>query len=167
MKLVYNLSGMNHARDALCVQNRSCKKKVFSSGEKMKIVRAVEKMLVQEQISLAVAAARLRVSRQNVVNWQKNADALSDSSVENKLILHKGPMSMVEDLKQELIEFITTWREKGFPVTRICLVRKVGQLKPEFQEKSMEARKMAISRFLAKNNLTLPMATHKAQRSPG
>ena len=100
MKLVYNLSGMNHARDALSVQNRSCKKKVFSSGEKMKIVRAVEKMLVQEQISLAVAAARLRVSRQNVVNWQKNAEALSDSSVENKLILHKGPMSMVEDLKQ-------------------------------------------------------------------
>ena len=103
----------------------------------------------------------------NVLNWQKNSEALSDSRVENRLSLHKGPMGMIEDIKEALIEYITHWRERGFPVTRLCLVRKVGQLKPEFATKSMEACKMVISRFLVKNNMTHRVATHKAQRSPG
>ena len=89
----------------------------------MKIVRAVEKLMMEEQISLGVAAARLGTNRRNVINWQNNAEALSDSHVENRLSLHKGPMSMLEDIKQELIEYITHWRERGFPVTRLCLVR--------------------------------------------
>ena len=92
----------------------------------MKIVRAVEKMLGEEQISLGVAAARLGTTRQNLINWQKNAEALSDSQVENRLSLHKGPMSILDDITQELIEYITHWRERGFPVTRMCLVRKIG-----------------------------------------
>ena len=76
-------------------------------------------------------------------------------------------MSILEDLKDELLEFITQWRDKGFPVSRMCLVRKICALKPEFREKTVEARKMAISRFLAKNNMTHRVATHKAQRCPG
>ena len=124
-------------------------------------------MSAEERISLGLASARLGVNCQNIINWQKKGEALSDSFVENKMTLHKGPMSMVENIKEELIEYVTNWREKGFPVTRMCLIRKVGQLKPEFMEKSMEARKMAISRFLAKNNMTHRVATHKAQRCPG
>ena len=162
MRLIYNQGGINHAHEALRVENRGVRKPAFSSGEKMKIVRAVEKMLGEEQISLGVAAARLGTTRQNLINWQKNAEALSDSQVENRLSLHKGPMSILDDITQELIEYITHWRERGFPVTRMCLVRKIGQLKPDFLTKSMEACKMAISRFLAKHNMTHRVATHKA-----
>ena len=88
MKLIYNPGGINHACDALCIENRACRKQAYSSGEKMKIVRAVEKMLEDEHISLGVAAAWLRVNFQNVVNWKKNTRALSDSQVENCLSLH-------------------------------------------------------------------------------
>ena len=100
MRLIYNQRGINHARDAVRIESRTGKRMSYSSGEKMKIVRAVEKMLGEEQISLGVAAARLGTTRQNVVNWQKNSEALSDSHVENHMSLHKGPMSMIEDIKQ-------------------------------------------------------------------
>ena len=81
MRLIYNQGGINHARKALRIENRGVRKPAFSSGEKMKIVRAVEKMLGEEHISLGVAAARVGTTRQNVVNWQKNTEALSDSQV--------------------------------------------------------------------------------------
>jgi len=50
------------------------------------------------------------------------------------------------------------------PVIRFALVRKIGQLKPEFLEKSSNVRLMCILRFLATNNLVHRVATHTAQR---
>jgi len=167
MRLIYNQGGIGHAREAQHIQDRAFKRQRFSSGEKMKIVQAVNKMQEEENITLGVAAARLGVNCNNLVSWAKNKTVLSDSLVDDRLSLHKGPMSILEDLKDELLEFITQWRDKGFPVSRMCLVRKICALKPEFREKTVEARKMAISRFLKKHNLTHRVATHKAQRLPG
>ena len=166
MKLVYNLSGTSHARNAQRIEQRETKRRSFTSAEKMKLVRAVESAINTENLHLSVAATRFGVSPSCVVNWRKNAVALSDSSVENNCTLHKGPTSILSDLKEELFEFIEHWRAKGFPITRMGLARKVGKIKPEFLHKSYGARMMAISRFLAANNLTHHVATHKAQRVP-
>ena len=73
----------------------------------MKIVQAVNKMQEEENITLGVAAARLGVHRNSLASWTNNKTALSDSLVENCLSLHKGPMSILEDIKDELLEFIT------------------------------------------------------------
>ena len=167
MRLVYNPSGTNHARDAQRIETRTEQRRHFSASEKMKIVRAVDEAMARENLPLNLAATRFGVNPSSIVTWKKNAVALFDSSVENKLILHKGPSSIVSELKEELLEYIEHWRVRGFPVTRMCLVRKVCKLKPEFAEKSSAARKMAISRFLANNHLTHRLATHKAQRAPG
>jgi hypothetical protein len=170
MRLIYNPSGTSHARDAQRIEQRTesqLTRRMYTSGEKMKIVRAVEAMMVNENLTLNLAASRHGVSPGCVVSWRKNAAALSDSSVENKMILHKGPSSIVSELREELLEYIEHWRVRGFPVTRMCLVRKVCKLKPEFLQKSSAARLMAISRFLTNNHLTHRVATHKAQRSPG
>jgi hypothetical protein len=167
MRLIYNPSGTSHARDALRIENRAEQRRHFTAGEKMKILRAVDAMVATENLPFNLAATRLGVNPISVKNWRKNAVALSDSSVENKLILHKGPSGIVSEVKEELIEFVEHWRLRGFPVTRMCLMRKVYKLKPEFLQKSCGARLMAISRFLVKNGLTHRVATHKAQRSPG
>ena len=140
---------------------------MYTASEKMKIVLAVEAMMATENLPLNVAATRHGVSPASVVYWRKNAVALSNSSVENKLILHKGPTSIVSEVKEALIEFVEHWRLRGFPVTRMCLRRKLCKLKPEFLQKSCAACMMVISRFLMKYGLTHRVATHKAQRSPG
>ena len=102
--------------------------------------------MATENLPLNLAATRLGVNPTSVKTWRKNAVALSDSSVENKLILHKGPSGIVSEVKEELIEFVEHWRLRGFPVTRMCLMRKVCKLKPEFLQKSCAVRLM---RFLA------------------
>jgi hypothetical protein len=45
-------------------------------------------------------------------------------------------------------------------------MHKAGHLQSEFLNKSPAARKMAISRFLAKNTLIHHMVTHQAQHYP-
>ena len=44
MRLIYNQGGIGHAREAQRVQDRAFKKQGYSSGEKMKLVRAVDKL---------------------------------------------------------------------------------------------------------------------------
>ena len=163
MRLIYNPSGTSHARDALRIENRAEQRHHFTAGEKMKILRAVDAMVATENLPFNMAATRLGVNPKSVKTWRKNAVALSDSSAKNKLILHKGPSGIVSEVKVELIEFMEHWRLRGFPVIRMCLMRKVCKLKPEFLQKSCGARLMAISCFLMKNGLTHRVATHKAR----
>jgi hypothetical protein len=146
MRLIYNLSGTSHARDGLRIEQRSKQRCMYTASEKMKILRAVDTMMATENLPLNVAATRLGVNPTSVIYWRKNGVVLSDSSVENKLILHKGPTGIVSEVKEELIEFVEHWRLRGFPVTRMCLMRKVCKLKPEFLQKSCAVRLM---RFLA------------------
>jgi len=79
---------------------------------------------------------------------------------------HAGPMGFMDDIKEELIAFVTDWRYRGIPVTHFALVHKIGSLKPEFLEKSTAARLMCVSRFLVMNNLVHRVGTHRAQCPP-
>ena len=167
MRLIYNPCGINHARAAERIEKRTQQKRLYTPSEKMRIVRAVDAMMATDNLPLNVVASRHGVSPASIRTWRRNAVVLSDSSVDSKLILHEGPTSILADVEQELIGFVEHWRSKGFPVTRMGLMRKIGTLKPEFLQRSYSARLMAISRFLAKNSLTHRVATHKAQREPG
>ena len=106
MRLIYNPSGTSHARDALRIENRAEQRRHFTAGEKMKILRAVDAMVATENLPFNMAATRLGVNPISVKTWRKNAVTLSDSSVENKLILHKGPSGIVSEVKEELIEYV-------------------------------------------------------------
>ena len=79
---------------------------MYTSSEKMKIVRAVDAAMATESLPLNVAASRHGVNPTSIINWRKNAAALSDFSVENKLILHEGPSSIIAEVKEELIKFV-------------------------------------------------------------
>jgi hypothetical protein len=73
-------------------------------------------------------------------------------------------MGFLDDIQEELIAFVNDWRDRGMPVTRFALVRKIGQLKPEFLLKTSRACLRCISCFLSVNNLVHRVATHTAQR---
>jgi hypothetical protein len=90
----------------------------------------------EDGISLNRAAENLQVSVHSVSRWRA---ALQDTTnppgcdiVKN----HTGPAGYLDDIQEQLIDFVTDWRDRGMPVTRFALVRKIGQLKPEFLEKN-------------------------------
>ena len=167
MKVVYNKSGFNQARDALRATQRTVKYRSFTTGEKLHLLERFDALVEGEKVPQNVASSAIGVSLSCIFDWRRKKEALSSHTTKDKLSLHKGPASILDELEQELVEYITMWRMKGFPVSRMSIVRKVGQLRPDFGEKSLAARKMSVSRFLTRNQLTHRVATHKAQRCPG
>ena len=119
-------------------------------------IRAVENLQVGAQI---VHRWRAALQVQDTMNPQRCDDAMQN---------HRGPGpgGFLDDIQEEIIVFVSEWRDRGMPVTRFALVRKIGSLKPEFLLKSSSARLMCVSRFLAANNLVHRVATHTAQRPP-
>ncbi len=67
MKLVYNLGGINHARDALWIDHRSYKQRSYTSSKKMQIVQAVDRLVEEENLPQIVAAGRYYSVPQNFV----------------------------------------------------------------------------------------------------
>jgi hypothetical protein len=124
-------------------------------------------LVEQESVPINVASTTLGISLASISDWRNQKEAFSSAVSKDKLSLHRGPASILWEVEEQLMAYIHLWRQKGFPVSRLSLVRKVGQLRPEFAEKTLAASKMVVSRFLARNQLTHRVATHKAQRCLG
>jgi hypothetical protein len=133
----------------------------------LKLLQRFDALVEQESVPLNVASTTLGISLASFSDWRNQKEALSSAVSKDKLLLHKGPASILREVEEELMAYIHLWRQKGFPVSRLSLVRKVGQLRPEFPEKTLAAHKMVVSRFLARNQLTHRVATHKAHHCPG
>jgi hypothetical protein len=125
---------------------------------------------VQEDgVSFIRAVENLQVSAQSVRRWRDSfqvQDTTKNQGRDDAVSHHRGPAGFLDDIQEELISFVSEWRDRGMPVTRFALVRKIGRLKPEFLLKSSAARLMCILRFLYVNNLVHRVATHTAQRPP-
>ena len=50
MKLVYNLGGISHARDALRIDHGSYKQRSYTLSEKMQIVQAEDRLVEEENL---------------------------------------------------------------------------------------------------------------------
>jgi hypothetical protein len=72
MKLVYNLGGINHARDALRIDHWSYKQRSYTSSEKMQIVQAVDRLVEEENLPQHVTAGRY--TRQPTYRWNPLED---------------------------------------------------------------------------------------------
>ena len=94
------------------------------------------------------AAENLQVSAHSVRRWRATLqvqDTTNPQRRDDATHNHRGPTGFLDDIQEELIAFVTDWRDRGMPVTRFALVRKIGRLKPEFLLKSSTARLMCIS----------------------
>ena len=163
---VHNKSGFNHHHSLERATIRSTiRRHCYTFAKKMKVVEAAYNMQMEEHLSLTDSAKVLKVHPTMIYRWAKKKNT-DDANIQSLFQLHPGPTSILHDIEQDLVDFVEEWRQKGLPVNRYSLVKKVIQLKPEFSEKSEHAAKMSISRFLARNNLTHRMATHTGQRQP-
>ena len=114
------------------------------------------------------AAVMLQVCPSQVSRWRGKAAQLEAALAtgREKMSLRDGPASLLDGVEEELVRFVDEWRSKGYPVSRLSLVRKACKLSPAFAEKSLPAQKAVVSRLMARNNLAHRMTTHTAQRPP-
>ena len=117
----------------------------------------------EDGVSFNRAANNLQVSGHSVCRWCAALQDTTNPQGQNIVRNHRDPVGYL-DIKEELIAFVSEWRDRGMPVTCFALVRKIGQLKPAFLEKTGTACLMCISRLLSVNNLVHCVASHMAQR---
>jgi len=130
--------------------------------------------VLEDSVSFNRAADNLQVTAQSVCRWCVALQDLQDNTnpqgnpqgCDIFVRHHRGLAGYLDDIQEELIAFVTDWRDCGMPVTWFALVHKIGQLKPSFMEKSSTACLMCVLRFLFANNLVHRVATHTAQRPP-
>jgi hypothetical protein len=133
----------------------------YSNAERLRLVTLVDMVMTEDGVKPMEAAAAFGVSPGLVSRWCKVLqveceDALFISVSKN----HRGPENFLDDIAQDLVNFVSQWRDPGMPVSRLAVICKAGQLKPAFKEKTLSARQMCVSCFLLKNNLVHRVATH-------
>jgi hypothetical protein len=148
---IYNPCGLNRKRikdrfDNAIVQHRTH----YSAANKLKIVAAVDKMMAEEYLKQNQACLVLQVCDSQVLRWQANRVLINETARPKKQIMHKGPVGCMDAYTEELVSFVDEWRGKGILVLRLCLIRKASDLSPVFANKTLSAKKAAISHFMAK-----------------
>jgi transposase-like protein len=167
--MIYNVGGTSQNRLLARVSIQRCQRRQFTLAQRRPIVTLVDRAVQEDGVSFIRAAENLQVSAQSVRRWRDSfqvQDTTNPQGRDDATQNHRGPAGFLDDIQEELISFVSEWRDRGMPVTRFALVRKLGGLKPEFLLKSSAARLMCISRFLSVNNLVHRVATHTAQRPP-
>jgi hypothetical protein len=140
--------------------------RMFSLAQRRHIVTLVDRAMQEDGISLVGAAENLQVSAHSVRRWRAALQDTTDPPGYDIVKNHRDPVGYLDDIQEDLIDFVTGWRDRGMPVTRFALVCKIGQLKPGFLEKTSNVHLMCVLRFLFANDLVHPVATHTAQRPP-
>jgi hypothetical protein len=138
----------------------------YSSGNKLKILAAVDHMMAEENLKQNQACVIMQVCDSKVLRWCSNRVLLEAAARPEEQILHQGPAGCVDAFTEELVSFVDKWRGKGILVSCLCLIRKACELSPAFSNKTLSLQKAAISHFMAKTGLVNRMATHTAQRTP-
>jgi hypothetical protein len=138
---------------------------MFSLAQRHHIVTLVDRAMQEDGISFN-RTVDTQVSAQSVRRWRAAPQDTTNPPGRDIERNHRGPAGYLDEIQEELIDFVTDWRDRGMPVTCFTLVRKIGQLKPGFLERTSNARLMCVSRFLVANNLVHRVATHTAQRPP-
>ena len=166
--MIYNKGGKSNTRVAKKVAR--IPRRSYSFREKTLVLSLVEEKMKDEKLSFAQAAQAVNVPPGTLYRWRAD-DALPDLSdascaFADKAKHHPGPEGFLEDIKEELVTFITEWRDRGLPVSRFAVLQKATQHKPALADKSLPARYMIVSRFLHQNNLVHRLATHTSQKPP-
>ncbi len=87
----------------------------------------------------------------------------------NKRISHKGKLSQVAKMHDELLDWVEEYRVNDFSFSKKMLVFQATQLLPPgspFPLKLLAARTQVISCWMAKYRLTICAGTHEVQEDP-
>ena len=165
--MIYALSGTSQSRLSARVSVER-QRRIYTLAQRRHIVTLVDRAVQEDGVSFNRAADNLQVSAQSVRRWRASLQDTTNNPQGNPqgqdIIVrhHRGPAGFLDDIQEELIAFVSEWRDCGMPVTCFALVHKIGHLKPEFLEKTSTAHLICILRFLAvrKQSCSLCCDTH-------
>ena len=128
--MIYYVSGTSQNRLSARVSIQRRQRRQFTLAQRHHIVTLVDGAVQEDGVSFNCAADNLQVSAQSICRWRASLqDTTNPEGCDDATHNHRGPAGFLDDIQEELIAFVSEWSDRGMPVTRFALVRKIGRLK--------------------------------------
>ena len=173
----YNPGGVARSRKNVAALRKmdinAVPRRFYTVKEKVEYCERALEVMGMTGISQTMAATNLGLDNSVLSKWIRNLPILklqvSEGDGGNKLVNHKGKVSQVASVHDELLDWVEEYRVNGFSLSKKMLVFQATRLLPpesSFRSKSLAARTQVISRWMAQNRLTIRTGTHEAQQDP-
>jgi hypothetical protein len=91
----------------------------YSNAEKLKLVILIDKVMKKDGVKATQAADLVGVSPMSVPRWCKDLQVERQDTHPSSISNHRGPGSFLDDISQDLVNFVAQWRGRGMPVSRL------------------------------------------------
>lgn len=167
----FNRGGVARGRESERVEEDKEERLRFTIQQKIQIVEYLMVRMDEDLASMNVVADELGVSTSSLSRWMNKLPIYRHIAKNDQVrfSLSTGRRGQLEDISAELFAFVEDLRENGYSVSRkMIVVHACRVLGPDstFSLKTYAARAQSVSRWMAKNDLTIRTGTHQAQAHP-
>ena len=170
-KRKFNAGGQERRRMSERVEGEKEERHRYSIQQKIQYVEFAMLRMDEDLASLNTIADNIGVSSASLSRWMNKLPQYRHIAKHDQVrfSLNAGRRSQLDDIGPELLGFVEDLRENGYAVSRKMIVVqacKVMGSDSSFCSKSYAARAQSVSRWMAKNNLSIRAGTHQAQVLP-
>ena len=164
-------SRLNEPGDYVVLDDSKTGRNRYTISQKISYVNYAQLRMEEDLASMNTVADEIGVSNSTLSTWINKLPIYHHIAKTDQVrfSLVPGRKSQLEDIGPDLFAFVDDLREKGYAVSRKMLVAQSSRLlgpDSAFALKSYAARAQSVSRWMAKNGLTIRTGTHQAQALP-
>ena len=142
-------------------------RKRYAIIEKIMLLNEVKRIHQEGNLSLQGVAAEIGVNHCLLVKWTKELPKLQAHARLNKLAIIDGPNGQLHPIEEELLMWMFAKHEQGIQIRHsIIALRASSMLRTIFGSKLMNAKILAIVRFMQKHNYVYCQKMNKATHAP-
>ena len=168
----FNRGGLARGREESRVAVDKAQRNRYTIRQKITIVQYAMVCMEEDLASMNDISSEIGISTSSLSRWIDQLPVFRHINKNDQVRLAINPhgrRSQLEDIGADLLAFVEDMREKGYAVSRKMIVMKACKLlgtDSAFSSKSYAARAQSVSRWMAKNDLSIRTGTHQAQAPP-
>ena len=164
-------SRLHEPSDHVLLDDSKSGRNRYTIVQKITYVEYAQLRMEEDLASMNTVADEIGVSHTTLSRWINKLPIYRhiEKTDQVRFSLAGGRKSQLEDIGPALLAFVEDLREKGYSVSRKMIVAQSTKLlgpDSAFALKSYSARAQSVSRWMAKNGLTIRTGTHQAQALP-
>ncbi len=170
-KRKFNAGGQERGRMLERIEGEKEERPRYSIQQKIQYVEFAMLRMDEDLASLNSIADHIGVSSASLSRWMNKLPQYRHIARHDQVrfSLNTGRRSQLDDIGPDLLSFVEDLRENGYAVSRKMIVVQACKMlgsDSSFRSKSYAARAQSVSRWMAKNDLSIRTGTHQAQVLP-
>ena len=144
----------------------------YTIRQKITVVEYAMVRMEEDLASMNEIADEVGISTSSLSRWMDQLPQLRHINRHDQVrvnVNQAGRASMLDDISTDLLGFVRELRDRGYAVSRKMIVIQACKLlgtDSAFSSKTYAARAQSVSRWMARNDLSVRTGTHQAQAPP-